>query len=75
MWSNLAKVVYRRTYARKDTGTTENWNDTVERVIAGNVRGHRVSEDEINRLRYFMLEANATLPTQLPKHTIAVKIP
>ncbi len=60
MWSNLAKVVYRRTYARKDTGTTENWNDTVERVIAGNVRGHRVSEDEINRLRYFMLNRKAT---------------
>jgi ribonucleoside-triphosphate reductase len=37
-WSNLAKVVYRRTYARKDTGTPETWEQTVDRVTAGNFR-------------------------------------
>ena len=53
-WSNLAKVVYKRTYARKDTGILENWDDTVERTISGNVRGHKVSDKEQDRLRYFM---------------------
>jgi len=37
-WSNLAKIVYRRTYARKDKGPTESWPDTVERVLQGNFR-------------------------------------
>jgi len=58
-WSNLAKVVYKRTYARKDTGVVENWPDTIERVIGGNVRGHNVSPQEIERLRYFMLNRKA----------------
>jgi len=58
-WSNLAKVVYKRTYARKDYGSLENWDDTVERVIHGNVVGHNVSETEINRLRYYLLERKA----------------
>jgi ribonucleotide reductase alpha subunit len=53
-WSNLAKVVTRRTYSRKDNGVLENWDATVDRVIAGNVRNHNVSPEEINRLRYFM---------------------
>jgi len=58
-WSNLAKVVYKRTYARKDYGVLENWEDTVERVIHGNVVGHNVSEEEINRLRYFLNKRKA----------------
>lgn len=58
-WSNLASVVYLRTYSRNDYGKSEKWADTVERVIAGNVRGHLVSEDEINRLRYYMTERKA----------------
>src|SRR5581483_7610031 len=37
-WSNLAKVVYRRTYARTDHGSPETWKQTVERVIRGNLR-------------------------------------
>jgi ribonucleoside-triphosphate reductase len=37
-WSNLAKVVYKRTYARKDTGKVEDWNETVARVVNGNLR-------------------------------------
>ena len=58
-WSNLAKVVYKRTYARKDTGILENWDDTVERVIAGNVQGHNVSAEEIARLKYYLLNRKA----------------
>ena len=37
-WSNLAKIVYRRTYARKDTGKVEHWPETVDRVLNGNFR-------------------------------------
>jgi ribonucleoside-triphosphate reductase len=58
-WSNLAKVVYKRTYARKDSGQLENWADTVERVIAGNVQGHNVSTEEIERLRYYLMNRKA----------------
>lgn len=58
-WSNLAKVVYKRTYARNDSGTLENWNDTVYRVIKGNTTGHKVSETEINQLEYLMLNRKA----------------
>ena len=58
-WSNLAKVVYKRTYARKDTGRAEDWKDTVDRVIGGNVRGHNVSQQEIDRLRYLLLNRKA----------------
>jgi intein/homing endonuclease len=49
-WSNLARVVYRRTYSRKDTGYLENWDQTVERTIAGNVKGKNVPEEEIKEL-------------------------
>lgn len=58
-WSNLSQVVYYRTYSRQDDGHAEHWSDTVERVIRGNVRGHNVSTDEINRLRYFMMNRKA----------------
>src|ERR1022692_4252702 len=58
-WSNLAKVVYQRTYARNDTGVTENWDDTVERVILGNTRGHNIDQKEIERLRYFLMNRKA----------------
>lgn len=49
-WSNLAKVVYRRTYSRRDTGVLENWDQTVERAVGGNVQGKNVSEAEIKEL-------------------------
>lgn len=49
-FSNLASVVYRRTYSRKDSGTLENWDQTVERAIHGNVKGHNVPEAEIKEL-------------------------
>ena len=58
-WSNLSQVVYYRTYSRQDSGHAEHWADTVERVIRGNVKDHNVSEQEISRLRYFMLNRKA----------------
>jgi ribonucleotide reductase alpha subunit len=58
-WSNLAKVVFRRTYARKDNGPTEAFEETVERVISGNVRNHKVSAKEIERLRYLLTNRKA----------------
>lgn len=62
-WSNLAKVVYKRTYSRKDNGHLENWEDTIERVIQGNIKAvdkKFISKNEIERLRYFMLNRKAT---------------
>lgn len=53
-WSNLAKVVFKRTYARiKPNASLESWYDTCDRAIEGNVRGHNVSDYEISRLKYF----------------------
>jgi ribonucleoside-triphosphate reductase (thioredoxin) len=49
-WSNLARIVYRRTYARKDSGNLETWDQTVERAIMGNVKGKNVPEAEIKEL-------------------------
>ncbi len=59
-WSNLSKVVYKRTYARNDFGVIENWQDTVERAITGNTRNQKVTKEEIDRLRYFLLNRKAT---------------
>lgn len=62
-WSNLAKVVYKRTYARKDNGVTETWPQTVARVIEGNLGKYRgtsvLLEHEEERLRYFMMNRKA----------------
>lgn len=66
-WSTLAKVVYKRTYARKLFPTDpaprnkilETYEQTVDRAIAGNVRGHDVSEHERQRLKFFMMERKA----------------
>jgi ribonucleotide reductase alpha subunit len=59
-WSNLSKIVYYRTYSRKDNGKQENWDDTIERVIRGNASIIKVSETEKNKLRYFMKSRKAT---------------
>jgi ribonucleoside-triphosphate reductase (thioredoxin) len=59
-WSNLAKIVYRRTYSRNDNGNQEKWEDTIERVIEGNSSVIKVSEAEKNKLRYFMKNRKAT---------------
>lgn len=53
-WSNRAKVIYKRTYARKDE-KLEDWNDTVKRVIAGNCKDVEVSKKEQNELEKAML--------------------
>jgi ribonucleoside-triphosphate reductase len=58
-WSNLAKIVTRRTYNRNDNNKLETWNDTIKRVIAGNIKNHNVSKEEINRLNYFLLNRKA----------------
>lgn len=53
-WPTISKIVYKRTYAREvATGVTENWGQTVERFISGNVRGFDVPEEEVNKLRHF----------------------
>lgn len=53
-WSNLSRVVYKRTYARSVGDRVENWSETTDRAIAGNVRGHNVSENEVKRLRHYL---------------------
>ncbi len=58
-WSNRAKVIYKRTYARKDN-FLENWKDTVDRTIAGNCRHVAVSTEEVERLKYFFMNRKAT---------------
>jgi ribonucleoside-triphosphate reductase (thioredoxin) len=58
-FSNLASIVTRRTYARKDSGSLENWNQIIERAIAGNVRGYEVPEQEIKDLLRFGIERKA----------------
>lgn len=60
--SNLAKVVFTRTYARQDNGKLENLEDVVDRVIKGNLRnipGEFILPGEEERLRYFMLNIKA----------------
>ena len=52
-WSNLANIVYRRTYSRHDNGELENWQQTVERAIHGNVKGKNVPESEVQELIKF----------------------
>jgi ribonucleoside-triphosphate reductase len=58
-WSNLARVVYARTYARKDSGTLENWPKTVERVLRGNIEGFNLGNREIKELEYLLLNRKA----------------
>src|SRR5262245_6932959 len=67
-WSNLAKVVYKRTYARKDFGKPESWSETCARVVAGNMRIVRerakgseifAIDQEQDRLLHFMRERKA----------------
>lgn len=58
-WSNLAKVVARRTYSRKDNGYLENWPQTIDRALYGNVKGFELDEEEINSLKKFGYERKA----------------
>ena len=57
--STLAEVVFKRTYARIKGEYLENWPDTVERVIRGNISGHEVSQAEAARLEHFMMNHKA----------------
>lgn len=58
-WSNLAKIITRRTYSRKDNGYLENWDQIIERAVGGNVRGHNVPESEVKALLRFGKERKA----------------
>ncbi len=62
-WSNLAKIVHRRTYSRSDNGYQETWADTCKRVIEGNVAKYRgtqfLEDNEENRLMYYLLNRKA----------------
>jgi ribonucleoside-triphosphate reductase len=62
-WSNLAKIVYRRTYSRNITGgSSESFKETIERVIRGNlakVDPKFLLPNEAERLAYFMLNRKA----------------
>ena len=58
-WSNLARVVALRTYARPTPTGIENWDQIVEREVAGNVRGHNVSEEEVKELLRLAKERKA----------------
>lgn len=58
-FSNLANVVYLRTYSRKDNGYQESWDQTVERAIMGNVKGKNVPESEIKELLRLAKERKA----------------
>lgn len=58
-WSNLGKIVFRRTYARKDHGYVENHKQAAERTIMGNVRGKNVPESEIKELLRLAIENKA----------------
>jgi len=57
-FSGLGYIVYKRTYARiinEDTGATENWVQTCQRVIDGaNEIGAELSDDESERMFDYM---------------------
>ncbi len=56
----MASIVTRRTYSRKDSGTLENWDQIIERAVAGNVRNHNVPEEEVKALLRLGKERKAT---------------
>lgn len=61
-WSNLAKVVFRRTYPRSDFGTKESFPQLVERVIRGNIQHVHprfLKDNEVEQLAHFMLNRKA----------------
>lgn len=61
-WSNLARVVAKRTYARPivEGGRLETWAETIERTIAGNIcLDPKVQHGEVQRLRHLMTSRKA----------------
>ena len=67
-WSTVGYLTYKRTYSRRliedrVDGPTEEWADTVERVLNGAVGQLNVdlTENERARLRYYMLTLKGTV--------------
>lgn len=63
--SNLAQVVFKRTYSRPtENGRTETWEETVNRVIKGNIRNYEGTDllepNEAERLFYYLYNRKAT---------------
>lgn len=58
-WSNLAKIVTRRTYARRDNGPLEDWEQIIVRAIMGNVQGKNVPTWEVQELLRLARERKA----------------
>lgn len=62
-WSNIAKVTYKRTYAREVNSNLENWEDTLKRAIKGNislVSPQFIRRDEQSSLLKLGMERKAT---------------
>lgn len=60
----MARITYKRTYSRLlEDGVNENWEDTVNRVLEGNIGKYRGTEfleaGEEKRLKYFLLNRKA----------------
>lgn len=61
-WSNLAKIVYKRTYARSDSGVQESWEQTTKRVVSGNINimsPEYILPNEGEQLEQLMLDRKA----------------
>jgi ribonucleoside-triphosphate reductase (thioredoxin) len=58
-WSNLGKIIFRRTYSRQVGGTNESLKQAAERIIAGNVKGLNVPEAEQKELLKLAMENKA----------------
>ena len=67
-WSTVGYLTYKRTYSRRlhddqSSGPTEEWLDTVNRVIAASNSQLQCNftEDEQHRLRYYMVKLKGTV--------------
>lgn len=67
-WSSIGYLTYKRTYSRRlnpadQNSKTEEWEDTVDRVIEGAEKQLKCnfSEDEQTRLKRYMLELKGTV--------------
>lgn len=61
-WSNLAKVVFRRTYLRSDKGYLESFVEAVTRIIQGNLKNvdpKTLLPNEIEKLAHLLLNRKA----------------
>lgn len=67
-WSTVGYLTYKRTYSRRleednISGPTEEWLDTINRIIAAanNQLDCRFTDEEQQRLRYYMLKLKGTV--------------